>query len=63
MKKCNTCSAEKKDSAFNQDKGQKDGLTGRCRLCASAANRLRYQANAEVIKGAVAFAQQEGRLL
>ena len=54
MKTCNTCSAEKDGSSFNRDAGSKDGLTSRCRQCASEANKMRYQANADEIKKAVA---------
>lgn len=57
IKTCRACGAAKSMDQFNRDRSSKDGHTGRCRSCCSEANALRYLANADAIKAAVAAYQ------
>ena len=54
MRICNTCKASKDAAYFNKDCRSRDGLSNRCKSCASIANALRYQQKSTEIKSAVA---------
>jgi len=49
MKVCSACDESKSFSEFYKDSAKKDGLSSRCKECAKASSKNRYQANKDDI--------------
>jgi hypothetical protein len=51
MKTCSKCGCEKPLTEFYRAKGNKDGYSGRCKVCQTAENNAWKEANADKMRG------------